>query len=78
MKRSLKEIAGLAGGYRRISLFLIALCVYDNTLSTHTYLVHTEAHTHAHTRRSAVCGCHKGESSQHGCCCAVTATSTAP
>ena len=24
---------------------------------------------HTHTHRSTVCGCHKGESSQRGCCC---------
>ena len=49
----------------------------DGTHSTHAYLVHTEAHIHTHTDGSTVCGYHKGEISQHGCCCIVTATSSA-
>ena len=48
----------------------------DFVNSTHAYLVHTEAHFRTITHISTVHGYHKGERSQHGCCCTMTATSS--
>ena len=45
--------------------------------STHTYLVQKKRAHVIRVHTGAVRGCHKGKSSQSGCCCTVTATSTA-
>ena len=39
---------------------------------------YTTAQAYACARKHRLCDCHKGESSQRGCCCAVTATKAEP